>query len=123
MEARHARHGVLGRVHEVGPRTAMNVDIDESRDDDPFRDVAAGRWMHSIAHVGDLTVIDRDQHAVAQLASDERAAENAPLAHKQILPRTVERPPVTAATFVSRPEIESLAISAIAIASFSWRNS
>ena len=123
MKATHTRDRVIGRVHEIGAIATVNVDVDEARHDHAVEGVAADRRIRCVAHVGDPSVIDADQRSFAQLAADKGAAENSAVAHKQILPRMVEFPPVTEATLVSRPEIESLAMSAIAIASFSWRNS
>src|SRR5438270_879608 len=123
MKAPDARDRVVRRVHEVRAVTAVDVYVDESRHDHAIERVAAGGRIGGVANVSDAAVVDADQRSFAKLAADEGAAENGAVAHKQILPRIVECPPVTEATFVSRPEMESLAISAMAIASFSCRNS
>src|SRR5205807_5164748 len=74
----------------------------------------------ALAHGDDLLVVDDDRDPAADLAADEGAAVKR-RGHTQIVPSTVGRPPVAPGTFVSSPAIESLAMSAMAIASFSCK--
>src|SRR5262249_18220614 len=93
--------------------------VDEARNDDTS-DAHGVRLRRAFAHGDDLPVVDGDRHRVADHAADERAAVKGER-HAQIVPRMVGRPPVAPGTFVSSPAIESLAMSAMAIASFSCR--
>ncbi len=120
MERRDASRRFLRGIHEIGAVAAVHVHVDEAGDDDTGDARGDDVWLRSFTHGDDLFVVDGDGDRVADLAADERAAEKRQR-HAQIVPRMVGRPPVAPGTLVSSPAIESLAMSAMAIASFSCR--
>ena len=120
VERRHACRRLVRGVHEIRAVPAVHVHVDESGHDDAAHvdDLAGGR--NPLADRSDLFAV----HDHAGAGADCAAHEGAPAkrdGHAQMVPRMVGRPPVAPGTFVSKPAIESLAISAMAIASFSCR--
>ncbi len=74
VETEDARGGVFVRVHEVGAVTAMDVEIDESGNENPVDVFRARGQLRGLFDVEDDLLFDGDEHVFAQCAIDEGAA-------------------------------------------------
>src|SRR4051812_47886007 len=117
VETENALVRALVGIHEIGAGAAVDVQVDESRCDDPLDALCLGRRTRRPLDL-EHAVADRHQHVRLDRATENPPPVDPHETHRLFFPSPVGRPPVAPGMLVSNPATASLAMIASAIASF-----